>query len=60
MTAWRDTTLGELITVKHGYAFKGSFFAKEGKELVLTPGNFPVGGGLHQNLSSRLDSCSWL
>ena len=46
MTAWRDTTLGELITVKHGYAFKGSFFAKEGKELVLTPGNFPVGGGL--------------
>ena len=46
MSAWREVTLGELISVKHGYAFKGDYFASQGKEVVLTPGNFPVGGGL--------------
>lgn len=46
MSEWRKTTLGELLTVKHGYAFKGKHFAAEGDEIVLTPGNFPVGGGL--------------
>lgn len=46
MTQWWHTTLGEVIHVKHGYAFKGEFFAGEGEELVLTPGNFPIGGGL--------------
>lgn len=45
-TGWSTTTLGELIDVKHGYAFKGEFFAPEGDQLVLTPGNFPIGGGL--------------
>jgi type I restriction enzyme S subunit len=40
-------SLGDLIHVKHGYAFKGEFFAPDGKEVVLTPGNFPIGGGLH-------------
>lgn len=43
---WCTTTLGELINVKHGYAFKSEFFATEGDQLVLTPGNFPIGGGL--------------
>jgi type I restriction enzyme S subunit len=46
MSSWRETTLGELVTVKHGYAFKGEYFAKRGIEVVLTPGNFQVGGGL--------------
>lgn len=46
MTGWREATLGDLLTVKHGYAFKSEFFAPEGNEIVLTPGNFPVGGGL--------------
>lgn len=46
MTEWRETTLGELIAIKHGYAFKGEHFATDGEEIVLTPGNFPVGGGL--------------
>jgi len=43
---WLATTLGKLITVKHGWAFKGECFATEGDEIVLTPGNFPIGGGL--------------
>lgn len=45
-TGWQTTTLGELINVKHGYAFKSEFFAAEGEGVVLTPGNFPIGGGL--------------
>jgi type I restriction enzyme S subunit len=46
MNDWRRVMLGDLIDVKHGYAFKGQYFATEGEELVLTPGNFPVGGGM--------------
>jgi type I restriction enzyme S subunit len=46
MSMWPTTTLGELIHVKHGYAFKGEFFAETGDKLVLKPGNFPVGGGI--------------
>lgn len=45
-SGWRTTTLGELIDVKHGYAFKSKFFTNQGEMLVLTPGNFPIGGGL--------------
>ena len=39
-------SLGELIEIKHGFAFKGEFF-QEGvcKDVLLTPGNFTVGGG---------------
>lgn len=46
MSDWPTTTLGELIHVKHGYAFKGQHFAETGDKLVLKPGNFPVGGGI--------------
>lgn len=43
---WRTATLGELIHVKHGFAFKGEFFAEQGDKIVLKPGNFPIGGGI--------------
>lgn len=46
MSGWPTTTLGELIHVKHGFAFKGEYFADTGDKLVLKPGNFPVGGGI--------------
>ena len=46
MSEWPITSLGELIHVKHGYAFKGQHFADTGEELVLKPGNFPIGGGI--------------
>jgi type I restriction enzyme S subunit len=38
--------LGELIHIKHGYAFKGANFTNEGKYIVLTPGNCFESGGL--------------
>jgi type I restriction enzyme, S subunit len=44
--SWREITLGEAIRVKHGYAFKGEFFAPRGSHLVVTPGNFHESGGL--------------
>lgn len=43
---WPLKALGDLIHVKHGYAFKGGYFSSEGEKLVLKPGNFLVGGGL--------------
>jgi len=43
---WREVSLGELLKVKHGFAFKGEFFTDEPKQTVLvTPGNFAIGGG---------------
>lgn len=46
MSGWPTKSLGDLIRVKHGFAFKGECFSDEGDELVLKPGNFPVGGGI--------------
>ncbi len=45
-TSWSKVRLGELLRVAHGFAFKGEFFEESGDELVLTPGNFRIGGGL--------------
>ena len=42
------TTLKNLIDIKHGFAFKGEFFKEyETKNILLTPGNFLVGGGFN-------------
>lgn len=43
---WKQSTLGELCQIKHGYAFKGEFFADAGDFILLTPGNFKESGGL--------------
>ena len=41
--------LGDTSKVKHGFAFKGEYFASKGKYIVLTPGNFnPEGGFRYQ------------
>lgn len=43
---WLLTPLSDVITVKHGYAFKGEHFADEPTPYQLTtPGNFAIGGG---------------
>ena len=43
---WKSVCLGECFKIKHGWAFKGKFFAKEGKYILLTPGNFNPNGGI--------------
>ncbi len=42
---WQETRLGDHLQIKHGYAFKGEYFADEGPFIVLTPGNFFDEGG---------------
>ena len=43
---WRVTNLGDLIDIKHGFAFKGQSIHEEPRgDVLLTPGNFAVGGG---------------
>jgi type I restriction enzyme, S subunit len=43
--SWKEVTLGECFTIKHGFAFKGEYFAEAGQHVVLTPGNFHEAGG---------------
>ena len=43
---WHDVTLGDLVEIRHGFAFKGNFIYDEPRgDLLLTPGNFAIGGG---------------
>jgi type I restriction enzyme S subunit len=38
--------LGDIIDIKHGFAFKGEFFSQtETEDVLLSPGNFKIGGG---------------
>jgi len=43
--SWDELYLGDLIHVRHGFAFKSEYFSFCGKEIVLTPGNFYELGG---------------
>lgn len=47
---WRWGRLDEIISVKHGYAFEGKYFTEDATEnILLTPGNFKIGGGFNYN-----------
>lgn len=46
MEGWKQITLGDVLHIKHGYGFKGEFFVEEPtKNILVTPGNFLIGGG---------------
>jgi len=49
---WKTMVLDEVITIKHGFAFKSELFADNGKYSLLTPGNFYESGGF-RNLGSK-------
>jgi len=43
---WPSFKLGDLISVKHGFAFKSEYFSEEPTaHQLVTPGNFAIGGG---------------
>ena len=43
---WRGVSLGDLVDIKHGFAFKGDYIHDEPPgDILLTPGNFAIGGG---------------
>lgn len=47
---WEVKRLDEILKIKHGYAFKGeSFTTDENQNLLLTPGNFEIQGGIKFN-----------
>nr|WP_303704895.1 restriction endonuclease subunit S [Brevundimonas naejangsanensis] len=46
MVAQVEVRLSDLVTIKHGYAFKGEFFRdRPPGDILLSPGNFAIGGG---------------
>ena len=46
MSEWKEYKLGDLIKVKHGYAFTGEHITSiETDKILVTPGNFHIGGG---------------
>ena len=48
--------LGELISIKHGFAFKGEHIISEDNGVVLvTPGNFRIGGGFKEDKCKYYD-----
>lgn len=54
-TDWRECSLGDLLQIKHGYAFLGQHFGSDGTHVVLTPGNFLEEGGFKENA----DKAKW-
>jgi len=47
---WKEFTLSEHIAIKHGFAFKGEYITTEATQnILLTPGNFSIGGGFKAN-----------
>ncbi len=55
MNTWRDCKLGDLLQIKHGFAFLGEHFASAGTHVVLTPGNFLEEGGFKE----KSDKAKW-
>ena len=46
MRGWSPSLLGDFIKVKHGFAFSGEYItARITKYILVTPGNFSIGGG---------------
>jgi len=47
---WKVEKLGEHLDIKHGYAFSGEFITtEETANILLTPGNFRIGGGFNSS-----------
>lgn len=50
MSDWPEYQLKDLISIKHGFAYKGEFFSSEPtSEILVTPGNFSIGGGFKED-----------
>jgi type I restriction enzyme S subunit len=45
---WRVGKLEDIVSIKHGFAFKGDYFSEEETDdILVTPGNFRIGGGFN-------------
>ncbi|MDA9869806.1 restriction endonuclease subunit S [bacterium] len=52
-TASQSVILGDLIKVKHGFAFKSEFFQTKGNAEILTPGHFFESGGFRPRVGKE-------
>jgi len=55
MAEWRECKLGDLLQIKHGFAFLGEHFSNTGTHVVLTPGNFLEEGGFKE----KIEKAKW-
>ena len=56
MSEWKKVKLGDIIEIKHGYAFSGEHIIEEDNDIVLvTPGNFRIGGGFQEKKCKFFD-----
>lgn len=56
MSNWKEVKLGDYFKVKHGYAFSGKGIVKdETSNILVTPGNFKIGGGFKENNSKYFE-----
>ena len=56
MSEWKKVKLGDVIEIKHGYAFSGEHIIEEDNDIVLvTPGNFRIGGGFQEKKCKYFD-----
>jgi type I restriction enzyme S subunit len=47
----RGVKLGDVCEIKHGFAFKGEYFCNTPTDyLLVTPGNFAIGGGFQEKV----------
>ncbi len=52
-----ERSLGELIDIKHGFAFSGkNIVSEEQDRILITPGHFNIGGGFRNNHKKYFDS----
>jgi hypothetical protein len=52
-SGWRVALLKDHIHVKHGFAFKSTYFGTSGPHALLTPGNFYDEGGFKVQGTSK-------
>ena len=56
VTEWIKVKLGDIFKVKHGFAFKGEYFVDyHTKTILVTPGNFNIGGGFENQKKKFYD-----
>jgi len=54
--AWELKTLGDIVDLENGFAFKSKYFQKnESATIVLTPGNVHLGGGFQHGKGQFYD-----
>ncbi|GAB5531394.1 MAG: restriction endonuclease subunit S [Roseivirga sp.] len=45
---WKLVKMGDLLRIKHGFAFKSEYFGDSGDYIVMTPGHFHEEGGFRK------------